>query len=319
MKNIKFINCNKKPVVKLYRYFSNVKYALKEIETGEIYLTLSDSFNDPFDCRLVNDGSLLVINQEGPIQMVMDFVDGILLKCDTFLLDFFQEYDFDKMQSDFLKSVHIKKTITPFDYLSFIHAYSNRKDKFEDFLEILKTSFIQKQPILSVARRIACFSEVNNSILMWSYYANKHKGVCLEYTPTELNLENENERRLFNGLQKVFYSENQYNQMHYFSYSGDNNDVFFNKAQCWAHEQEWRLVLADNKKKIKFPCLTGIYLGVNFRKEYSSLKTDDYFMKVINCVCKPNNKLTLYEAKLDGEKYQINFEKIVIPEFLQKR
>jgi len=57
-KKKEFINSDKKPVVKLYRYFSNIKYALQEIQSGEIYLTLSDSFNDPFDCKIVNDGSV---------------------------------------------------------------------------------------------------------------------------------------------------------------------------------------------------------------------------------------------------------------------
>ena len=46
-KKKEFINSDKKPVVKLYRYFSNIKYALQEIKSAEIYLTLSDSFNDP--------------------------------------------------------------------------------------------------------------------------------------------------------------------------------------------------------------------------------------------------------------------------------
>ena len=318
-KKKEFINSDKKPVVKLYRYFSNIKYALQEIQSGEIYLTLSDSFNDPFDCKISNDGSVLLANQKGRVKIIVSFVNNILLKCKDFIESFFQEYDFDAMEKSFLNNLSGRLETTPFEYLHFIHTYSNRKDIFENFIEVLKESFIQNQPIVSVCKRVACFSEINNSILMWSYYANKHKGICLEYTPTELDLEDEYQRNLFNGLQKVFYSENQYNQNKYFYSIDDINDVFFNKAQCWAHEQEWRLVLSKNRKKIKFPCLTGIYLGANFRKEYATLSSDNNFIKVISCACKLNNKLTVYEAKLNNEKYQLDFEKIIIPDFLQKK
>lgn len=312
-KKKEFINSDKKPVVKLYRYFSNIKYALQEIQSGEIYLTLSDSFNDPFDCKIVNDGSVFLANQKGKVKLILSFTNKILLKCKDFIESFFLEYDFDVMENAFIDSLNGKMETTPFDYLNFVHNYCNRKDTFKNFIERLKESYIQNQPIVSVCKRVACFSEVNNSILMWSYYANKHKGICLEYTPTELDLEDEYQLSLFNGLQKVFYSENQYNQSKFFYSMDDINNVFFNKAQCWAHEQEWRLVLSKNRKKIKFPCLTGIYLGANFRNEYVTLSNDNYFIKVIKCACKPDNKLSVFEAKLNNKKYQIDFEEIISP------
>nr|WP_312983761.1 DUF2971 domain-containing protein [Clostridioides sp.] len=34
---------------------------------------------------------------------------------------------------------------------------------------------------------IASFSENNNSILMWSHYANNHSGLCFEYDSLELD------------------------------------------------------------------------------------------------------------------------------------
>jgi hypothetical protein len=33
---------------------------------------------------------------------------------------------------------------------------------------------------------ITCFSEVNYNILMWSHYANNHKGICLKFKTTQL-------------------------------------------------------------------------------------------------------------------------------------
>ena len=34
---------------------------------------------------------------------------------------------------------------------------------------------------------ISCFSELDNSLLMWSHYANNHKGFCVEYDLLEIS------------------------------------------------------------------------------------------------------------------------------------
>ena len=316
MENNRFINSEKKPLVKLYRYFSNIEYALKEIESGEIFLTYSHTFNDPFDCRIVNDGYTFNKNFSGDKEYVMFFVNGILLHCQEFIELFFADYDFDTMESEFKESVKDVTEITVLDYVAFVYKYANIKQSFDDFWDLLKDAYIKSEPLVSIPKKIACFSEINNSILMWSYYANKHTGICLEYTPTELNLENEEEKLIFESLQKVFYSENQYNQNKYFTSGADIYDIFFNKAQCWAHEQEWRIVLENDEDTLKIPCLTGIYLGVNFRNTYASLLKDNYFVKVIKSAIKHNPRIPVYEAKLNGEKYQIDFDVLLSPEKL---
>ena len=45
---------------------------------------------------------------------------------------------------------------------------------------------LDKQPnsmenIGKIGTIVSCFSEVNDSIVIWSHYANNHKGFCLEY------------------------------------------------------------------------------------------------------------------------------------------
>ncbi len=154
MSRLKFINSDKKPLVKLYRYFSNIDYALKEITSGEIYLTLSDSFNDPFDCKISNDGSSLLANQKDKVNLILHYVDKILLECHDFITNFFLEYDFDAMQKEFIGSIATKKEITPFEYLYFIHAYSKRKDSFDEFIELLKLSYIKNSPLFQYVKEL---------------------------------------------------------------------------------------------------------------------------------------------------------------------
>ena len=53
--------------------------------------------------------------------------------------------------------------------------------------------------------RIACFTTKNNNFLMWSHYADKHKGICIEYD-IEAFLKREDTYPIL--FQKVRYKEN---------------------------------------------------------------------------------------------------------------
>lgn len=259
---LSFIKSDRKATMKLYRYFSNIEYAIEEIENGEIYCPLSDSFNDIFDCKIVNTGSVLDSNLSGELSVVSSLINKILLECEDFFIDFFdKEKDFGSMEKEFAQKEHPNHKTTPHDYLRFVHSYSNRNDSFEKFYDVIKQSYIKKQPIISLCKRGAFFSEVNDSILMWSYYGDKHQGLCLEYDPTLLIDGSVEKQKIFDSIQKVHYSNNQYNNPNYIRSIDDLNAVFFTKALCWSHEQEWRIVLSDNIERLKFPCLTGIYLG----------------------------------------------------------
>lgn len=84
-------------------------------------------------------------------------------------------------------------------------------------------------------RGVACFSEVNDDLLMWSHYADRYTGYCLgfntQYDP-------------FSRIQPVEYSDampeidavssmirNEYSEM---------LKLFLTKSSSWAYEREWR-------------------------------------------------------------------------------
>lgn len=308
--DLKCITAEKKPNIKLYRYFRNIDYAIKAITEDTLYFSLSDTFNDPFDCKIVNDGLVFDANEKDCVKNVLQFANEILLNCIDFVVHFFKKYDFDQMQLDFKNRIGARRKTTPYEYFEFVYSFSEWNDTYENFLKLLKNSFVKKQPVVSIGRRVACFSEVNDSILMWAYYADGHKGVCLEYTPTELDFDIPEYEAIFKGLRKVYYSETQYNKTEYIHSENDVNSVFFNKALCWAHEQEWRLVLEKDIDKVKFPCLTGVYLGANFRQTYVNGSHSNDFVNLIKSVMESKRKIQVYEAKLDNDRYRLNFEKI---------
>ena len=111
-------------------------------------------------------------------------------------------------------------------------------------------------PVLAEASqrycRVACFSESVDSILMWSHYADFHKGFVLEYD-FRRTLKNPIENVL---IAPVIYDEERldvssyiaWEFLHLLGVNSKNPDiashikVALHKSAAWAYENEWRLV-----------------------------------------------------------------------------
>ena len=113
---------------------------------------------------------------------------------------------------------------------------------------------------------IGCFCESHEEILLWSHYANCHRGICLEYDFSC----NKNLEKL---LQKVIYTD-EYPQINFSQFIGTGLEssisyirkAFYTKYKVWEYEKEWRLVLPGYpNKKLFYPpyFLSAVYLGCN--------------------------------------------------------
>jgi hypothetical protein len=99
---------------------------------------------------------------------------------------------------------------------------------------------------------------------MWSHYADKHNGVCLEFDNSLdqrfINLTNEDIAEGHVGYEpyrKINYvSEDKLYAIY---------KLFLSKSESWSHEQEYRMISINNKSEIqKFnpAFLSAIYFGV---------------------------------------------------------
>lgn len=154
-------------------------------------------------------------------------------------------------------------------------------------LEILRKSF-----------GIACFSEIYDSLLMWSHYADYHRGICLEYNYEDI-------RKLV-PFCPVVYTNNFENLANYVDIKGDKIDnnairLFLNKSKEWSYENEWRIIDclsengAENGKILKEmkpqKILMGCKIGdINERK----------IIKIANNLHIPVNKM-----KMDSKKFRV--------------
>lgn len=187
---------------------------------------------------------------------------------------FESEFEFEKIDNipdiDFLKKIFTNKKIDV-DKI-------NQNNFYEHLKELLKD-------ILDEEYGITCFSEVNDDILMWSYYANSHKGICLEFDIDKLSksevirifdLKLENIKTL-NEVPKVEIIINEDG----FTFKEKENIALW-KFPHWSHEKEIRLhgnlsnyrnINGEIKRTIPFDSesLTGIYLGEKISEEDKNL------------------------------------------------
>lgn len=95
--------------------------------------------------------------------------------------------------------------------------------------------------------RIACFTQNSNDLLMWSHYADCHKGYCIHYDTT----------KIFQGIGEckllpIVYSRRMCNATENLL-SGGNWNISLNpiliKGKQWEYENEWRLISYEPNKE----------------------------------------------------------------------
>lgn len=92
---------------------------------------------------------------------------------------------------------------------------------------------------------IGCFSEKNTSTLLFSHYADNHRGFCLGVNPLELvkSLEDNNEKVDKADIRPVWY----YPRVPPFDFKRDDALWATCKNEDWRYEDEYRLFLINGK------------------------------------------------------------------------
>ncbi|WP_148242872.1 DUF2971 domain-containing protein [Enterobacter asburiae] len=88
--------------------------------------------------------------------------------------------------------------------------------------------------------RVYCLSPKNDNLLMWSHYADKHHGICLEFETNNI---------VFGSAWMVEYHD----EYPYHSWRSDYDPIrlALTKATCWKYEEEYRILPKTNKANEK--------------------------------------------------------------------
>ena len=152
--------------------------------------------------------------------------------------------------------------------------------------------------------KVCSFSEVHDSILMWSHYSDYHRGLCIEYDLTPLPYHHAFRRNLY----PVFYSADLYDLTKFAEALAGPGQHFrpmmpllamLYKFEGWQYEREWRFVRevpqvqADAVTSAPVP--SRIFLGTRFDVSASKELLD---------ICK-DKKIPLSNMEMADDKYEL--------------
>jgi hypothetical protein len=173
---------------------------------------------------------------------------------------------------------------------------------------------------------ICCFSEIRNSVLMWSHYARSHHGICVGFEVAakdeflflrtddcDLKRHPQKAFRDWLRLSKVIYCDECPKPYNVFNDPRRIITFLKTKAKDWEHEQEHRIILPHgeiNKNVVRFhrSSLKEIILGCKIR--------DDFKNKLLSTIrteyISQGYSVDVYQSSLHESRYTLSFEKLEI-------
>jgi hypothetical protein len=105
--------------------------------------------------------------------------------------------------------------------------------------------------------RICAFTETHKNSVVWSHYADEHRGICIEFDSDKVDTKN-------GLLRQVNYSNTVPTLEH--NSESDERTAFLNKTKEWAYEKEWRFIAKDALAYLQFSdtAITRVLLGARF-------------------------------------------------------
>lgn len=220
-----------KKIKNLYKFEAINEYSLRNLKNAQIFFNAPISFNDPFDCSMVE--SSFSYKDSDVVDLYNNFQANGLMG------DRPQVKDYDEIPQEFV-------------------------DQFKAGI-VGSIPDIEKKHLRDVG--CTCFSEKNDHILMWAHYANGHKGMCLEFDSTQdpfdraLPITYSDSFPQINPINILIKNEDDL-------LSKETLKPLLTKYDCWGYEAEWRLFHKEPRKLYGYPvgALKAVYFGaaVNF-------------------------------------------------------
>ena len=154
---------------------------------------------------------------------------------------------------------------------------------------------------------VSCFSETRENNLMWSHYADGHKGVCIGLSIGEFMLSLEClpvVPGVGSGHVRSHSCAVQYRDVPptWEAWGETVEDVVAAKARCWEYEREWRIFAPQvAKKKQKF-------LPVAFRQVvFGARIAEEDKARMARAIAKTHPAVEFLKAEISQEKYKVEF------------
>ena len=279
----------------IYKYLK-FEDALKTLCNNSVALSNPADYNDPFDCVLT------------PTKEDED-------ECFLRIRNYYVFKEFSKIMLE--KKIDIpfglrwvRQELKAFKWIMKKNPYYDKMPGFDGVIDITLKKYFEKEPEAKIAMvkqqekfsikvhkmvktireslLVSCFSKNNNSILMWSHYANKHTGVCVEFEVSsedfqEIKYDKKRTQLDLKTITAVVLGHD------YIGEKIDSNNpsimkkikkILFTKFIDWHYEDEVRIVFTshnendgvfysdkDNRFLLKMPQIKRIYTGCRIEKK----------------------------------------------------
>lgn len=215
----------------LFKYQPFNIQSLANLKNRTLWFSSPSSFNDPFDCAV-----------------------PVLPK--------------DMSEEDFHRAIEYFEREHGLESVSL-----NARDQFgkpsAEFRQVLVPAVlnaIEGEDSFYRRRGVACLTKRADEMLLWAHYADGHRGFCLEFDGTD---------EPFSRARPVQYSDDLPSVNIINVLSEQNGDAVFDamlltKAKCWAYEDEWRVIHAEENKAYTYPWqkLKAVYFGAAMPEEH---------------------------------------------------
>lgn len=249
---------------RFYKYSSVSENFKTNLANGQLWFSSPSNFNDPFDCKAYIDFG----SSEDECRLNFEKFNKAF---DVILPELYS-----KIWNDLLKK--------PDDF-NLLNSYSASKN-FEEWLGV------------------SCFSEKFNNSLMWAHYADKHKGVVLEFKKDLDGFLTQNllPVNYFKSYPIIRVSDFKQEQMISIAYQ-----VICAKGYEWKYEKEWRAIAVPGNKLYNYNKneLTGIIFGLN---------TEDHIIQeIVNIINSSGYKNVKFrQAEFKERQFRMRYVKIGI-------
>lgn len=257
---------------RLYKYEALTTRALLNLKSQIVHFGSPLNFNDPYDCALTP-------NIATPSD---DEVESVRQAClQDRSLPSVARREFETFTTEKIREVLLRE------------AHKTLKSFTEEFL---------------AKRGVACFSEFNDDLLMWSHYGGRYKGFCLEFsTSTEL----------FSKIHQVRYVPT-LPSISVAAVLLDHDfdpvqDLFCTKSVAWSYEKEWRAIHNGAGTEFGYPAeaLTGIYFGPDIDRQSLEM--------VCLILAGQNETARLWKGTRSTTEFRVLFEKFMYTSHLEAK
>ena len=276
---------------KIYKYTS-LESAIKILESNAVALNNPQNYNDPFDSVIDFDAddiekSISIVIEYYLIQeflkllndknIKVGFLTKLIMKWDRFGINLNLKVS---KKNKYYDSIPGAQTLTKFIVR---YVAKNEEKTFDELKEKYTNEIIQKVKKVRNNSLISCFSKRYDSILMWSHYGDKHKGVCIEFDRPDKDFLDVK----YSTKRCKFDLEDTTRRVLGYMLSNEEVDVndkglirciskpFIVKSLDWQYEEEVRCILSSNSEGVIVGDELNLYtMPTRITKIYIGCKVD---------------------------------------------